>query len=430
MISIFFLIYDWLLLPLLILIFKLLGLMNPKIRQGLEMRKKKNGVLPWLDFIPNQKPIWIHCASGEFEYAKPVIRRLKELSPDCKIMVTYFSPSFAQAVRQFPGVDFATPLPWDTPALVKEFVEFHKPKVLLIARTDAWPEMLRQTTAAEIPSLLFSATLSERSLRTRMPWTSAWVLRPLTQIFCVSEADAENFARLGLANKTQVAGDTRFDQVRLRLQNPKPLRSFLDSKDSSSLPVFVAGSTWPEDEAVLLPVIARFRSTLRWILVPHEPTDSHLRALETQLDQSGIPHQRYSQINSWQRAAVILVDQTGILAELYSRADFAFVGGSYRKTVHSVMEPLAAGCPTFVGPFYRNNREAIEFKTVPLASAADYKLYALAVARNADEFIRKLEDLKKLQQPSWKENLRQEILRRSHKTELVVEWVRAQRPDL
>jgi 3-deoxy-D-manno-octulosonic-acid transferase len=62
------------------------------------------------------------------------------------------------------------------------------------------------------------------------------------------------------------------------------------------------------------------------------------------------------------------VDQTGILAELYTQAQFAFVGGSFKKTVHSVMEPLAAGCVTFVGPKHQNNREALAIKNVKLKS--------------------------------------------------------------
>ena len=40
----------------------------------------------------------------------------------------------------------------------------------------------------------------------------------------------------------------------------------------------------------------------------------------------------------------------------------AFVGGSFRRSVHSVMEPLAAGCRTLVGPYHVNNREAVDFQ--------------------------------------------------------------------
>ena len=62
----------------------------------------------------------------------------------------------------------------------------------------------------------------------------------------------------------------------------------------------------------------------------------------------------------------MIVDQIGILAELYTWGQAAFVGGSFRKQVHSVMEPLACGIPVAVGPFHQNNREALEFQQVLL----------------------------------------------------------------
>ena len=52
-----------------------------------------------------ERPVWIHAASGEFEYAKPVIRELAKAGKP--VLVTYFSPTFADNVRKFPGVSAA-----------------------------------------------------------------------------------------------------------------------------------------------------------------------------------------------------------------------------------------------------------------------------------------------------------------------------------
>ena len=62
----------------------------------------------------------------------------------------------------------------------------------------------------------------------------------------------------------------------------------------------------------------------------------------------------------------------------------AFIGGSFRKTVHSVMEALGAGLKTFVGPKHKNNREAIEFQSVRAA---------VTVVHDAEEFRRAVEKL-------------------------------------
>jgi 3-deoxy-D-manno-octulosonic-acid transferase len=133
-------------------------------------------------------------------------------------------------------------------------------------------------------------------------------------------------------------------------------------------PVFVAGSTWNEDEEVLfeaLPALLRDKK-LKWIIAPHEPSPSHISALGRRLKEQNLDFQLWSKAETWE-APVLLVDQVGVLAELYLYGDIAFVGGSFKSKVHSVMEPLAAGCPTMVGPYHANNREALEFQKLSLA---------------------------------------------------------------
>lgn len=357
----FFLFYRFLLWPALRCGFVLLSLFNGKIREGLNMRRGS----PWLGWSRDQKPIWFHCASGELEYAKPVIDRLKRASPETKILVTYFSPSIAKAARSYPGVDFACPSPWERPEDLSAFIEWHRPRALAIARTDTWPEMLRQAKLAGLPTILFSATLPESSGRARGfgRWLSRAAFSLLDHVLCVSEEDRRVFEAIGVGGELRVGGDTRYDQVFQRLAHPKPVRAELFN-ETDARPVLVAGSTWEEDEAVLIPCASELRGHLRWVIVPHEPTPTHLAKLEVQLRESGLTFTRYSSASAWSSEDVLIVDKIGILAELYSFGRFAFVGGSFKKSVHSVMEPLAAGCLTFVGPFHVNNREALEFRSL------------------------------------------------------------------
>lgn len=486
--SCFYLLYTRLLFPLLRAAFRGLAVFHPKIRAGLRLRAKdSSGVKPWLNWIPGQRPIWMHCASGEFEYAKPVIKRLKEQAPRTKILVTYFSPSIAAAAERFPGVDFACPVPWDCAPDLREFISHHQPRLLLIARTDAWPEMLRQTHLAGIGSLLFAATLTRDSGRARGwgRWVSKATYSYVSQIFCVSDEDRALFAELGCANSTVVAGDTRFDQVKARLRAPKPLREELfalphlphlphlnegsprgsQNKPLQKKPLLVAGSTWAEDEDVLLGVIKNFQTALRFVVVPHEPTAEHLRTLEAKIASHGLRSIRYTNAPQWNESEILLVDTVGILAELYSKGEFAFVGGSFKTSVHSVMEPLAAGCLTFVGPFHKNNREALEFRRLsliePAASppqAAEPSLTLVQPVTGQQDFIVKLgralqqtgeqakvgqkktigpegplqSTVPKVSRPSSHENrlphkarIQSEVELRSGKSDLVVNWILA-----
>ncbi len=452
------------------LVLRTAGIFDAKIREGLRLRRAgADGKEPWLKGPARQQPVWIHCASYEFEYAKPVIAEIKRRDPEQKVLVTYFSPSVRAAIEQFPGVDLVAPLPWDRVKDLREFLDYHHPRALLIARTDTWPVMLQQTRRHKIPSLLFAATLSTNAgrLKPGVRDFTKWILANLDTVFCVSDADREQLLKLGVTTDIEVAGDTRYDQVIARMKAPKPLKRFIenvktsqqDQQNAPSLPppesvapnlssprILVAGSTWEEDENQLIQCLVLLRrqqiENLQTILVPHEPTPLHLATLERKLSEANLRFLRYSQIETssspspfqqhsemgWPpNCDVLLIDQVGILAELYAVGEFAFVGGSFRKTVHSVMEPLAAGCLTFLGPLHTNNREALELKnvTTPLEdfkcvnSVRDGKEWAekLALALDSSTFV-------------CRQFILDQVRIRSGRTNLVVDWFFARRRRL
>lgn len=341
--------------PLFTFALPLLAIFNKKIRRGLGMRMKARE-FPKFD----RPPIWIHASSGEFEYAKPVIREMRERYPDIPIVVTYFSPTFALGVENFPGVDFALPLPLDLPGPCAAFLNRVKPRALLIARTDFWPEMLTQTRRRGIPIQVFSYT--QRPVKAG--WLTRFRLNLIDQVDCVSVNDRQNVEALGIDAKIDVLGDTRYDQVRFRLDHPKEIPATL----KPARPCMVAGSTWTQDEDILLPGLRAVLSERRMqlILVPHEPDANHIAVLKSQLEERGLTYALFSEQRQWNDKNVLIVDRVGVLAELYLWADLAFVGGSFRRTVHSVMEALGAGAVTFVGPKHTNNREAMEFKAIRL----------------------------------------------------------------
>lgn len=376
-ISPFFLLFLWLYrclaVPLMLTMLFTFGLwLSPKTRLAFRLRRE-NGRRPKPQWMRKRQPIWIHASSGEFEYAKSLIRELKEREPNVPILVTYFSPSHFKNVATTKGVDWFEPLPLDTQAATQSFIKIWKPKILLIARTDLWPEMLFQCRRAQVPSILFSATFSEKKIRSFFSKQLLRLLIPLLdEVHVVSEQDQDGLSQITQNKKIKhyVTGDTRYDQVHFRLAHPKALK--LELKPTTGESVLVAGSTWQEDEDVLLASLGPFLKSgqLRLMIAPHEPTNKHLANLEHRLSALNLQSLRYSQANQWTPNTVLLVDEVGILADLYSWGQLAFVGGSFRGSVHSVMEPLGSGSLTFVGPHHHNNREAIEFKKI-LASDFD-----------------------------------------------------------
>jgi 3-deoxy-D-manno-octulosonic-acid transferase len=344
----------------------LLKLMRPllrgKIRQIVDERSLSGWVYEKNPGSPLDRPFWIHAASGEIEYARPLIRELKKKFPKTAVVVTYSSPSARRILKNLTEVDAWGPSPWDLISNCQKFLMGLQPRAVFFARTDVWPELVTQARLQKIPSVLFSATFAENSSRLRgfSKFLTRWSLSQLDRIFVVSEDDLEILSRAGIQG-AEIGGDTRFDQVFDRLQHPQPV--FESLRPLPQERVFVAGSTWPEDEAVLLPwfINAQKNKPFRLLIAPHEINPERVESLVAEFRRHGIACDLYSSHRDW-RNPVLILDQVGVLAELYRWGEVAFVGGSFKKQVHSVMEPLACGLPVAVGPFHKNNREALSFQ--------------------------------------------------------------------
>ncbi len=343
-------IYRFLIAPLLIIMTILLALFgHKKTRKGLKLRSKSNSLT-----ANSKDKIWIHASSGEFEYAKSLINSIKKSHKNIEILVTYFSPSYVKSIKNYPGVDLCIPLPLDTPSACHSFLTKYKPQLLLIARTDVWPEMLHQCHAKKIPSLLFSATGKKHNPLSL--FYRKFLFKKLSAVYCVSEEDS-NLIKKYFKGPIKAIGDTRYDQVFKRLDTPCTLNFDFSCND----PIVTLGSTWPEDEKKLLPTLSAQLKNYKIIIAPHEPTEAHLTSLKQQLSDNNISFQLYSQTGQWQ-SEVLIIDQLGLLADIYRFSDVAFVGGSFKSKVHSVMEPIGAGNLVFLGPKNKNNREAQVFK--------------------------------------------------------------------
>ncbi len=408
--------------------FSVAALFSSKIRKMWSQRVQRDAFSKGSP-LRDSAPIWIHASSGEFEYAKPVLKLLKARGETT--LVTYFSPSYSKQVLGHADVDYAEPLPFDIEGPVRDFFERQKPKELWIARTDLWPEVIRQARRRKIKIILFSASRSPvTGFKRYLSYFNLRLWNQLDRIYCVSGEDKINLETWGVTKPLEVLGDTRYDQVKARLELNKPLYALENWRMTHSIPVLTAGSTWPEDEKILLKAATRKlkANELRLVLAPHEATTSHLASLEAQLKSLGLSHQRWSDNKAWD-SQVMIINQFGILAEAYSYGDIAFVGGSYKAKVHSVMEPLAAGCPTLIGPLHTNNREAIEFQKLPLKAQPSTQgsidapeLSMVTSSSSADELEKALDQL--ISHPelaNFKTQIKNEVLRRTGASQKLIE---------
>ncbi len=333
---------------------------------------------------PARPLVWFHAASvGEGRQAEAVLLRLRASRPAWQVVYTFSSPSAERWAASLP-VDVAGFVPFDTVADVGRVLEAVRPTALVFSATDLWPELVRQAAERGVALGVVSATLAPTSSRRGAAARS--LLRPtyaaLGRVGAIDAADADGLERLGVPRaRITVTGDTRHDAAQARLAGLAPeaphLRA-LAGDGHDRRPVVVAGSTWPADDRVLMPALRRaFEAGARFRLViaPHEPTADHLAALEAKLDYcmpSGMRRVRLSSLlgtgnleplptgnlasGNWD---VVVVDRVGVLAELYTMASIAFVGGGFHaKGLHSVIEPAAAGVPVLFGPRWQGSRDA------------------------------------------------------------------------
>ena len=170
------------------------------------------------------------------------------------------------------------------------------------------------------------------------------------------------FALFGLTHPSiEAIGDTRYDQVWQRSADAKK-KHLIPPAILKGKKLFLAGSTWPDDEEVLIPSIKKilqYDSTVLVIVVPHEPTVDALDDIENKLGSK--PRSiRFSNLNDYANERIIIVDSVGILMALYQYASVAYVGGSFRHGIHNVLEPAVYGIPVVYGPKHTNSQEAIE----------------------------------------------------------------------
>lgn len=356
--------YNFLVMPVIYIGVRVIALFNKKIRRGIRGRSRlfEELVLNAARLDKSKSVLWFHSASlGEFEQAKPIIEELRK-NNSFNILVTFFSPSGYDNSRKYPHADLISYIPFDTVSAADRFVQIVKPAIAVFMRYDFWPNLVWRLGEKKIPMIIADATMQEKTKRL-WPYVKSFhvsIFRHFDKILTVSSGDIQNFKRFGIPdNKLAVAGDTRFDRVYTRSLASRE-QNILRTDITEGKKVIVIGSSWHEDEEILIPVLSkllRYHKDLLVIIAPHEPTVDHLEKLESDFEESAATI-RFSLLNNYKDQRVLLVDSIGILVALYSYADIAFVGGSFKSNVHNVLEAAVYGIPVLYGPKIYNSQEA------------------------------------------------------------------------
>lgn len=306
--------------------------------------------------------IWMHCASlGEFEQGRPLLEELKRHaskgSPSkIKIVLTFFSSSGYEVMKDYKGVDFIFYLPVDSKPNAKKFLDLINPSLVFWVKYEYWFYYLTEIKERNIPTILISGIF--RGNQPFFKWYGAiWkqMLESFTHFFVQNDESKLLLATLGYTKNVTINGDTRFDRVLEIAENFTPVEGI--ERFCGDAPVIVAGSTWEEDDIELLHFV-NVNKHVKFIIAPHEIDRSNLKDVKEEFPDSIF----YSELEDQQQstANVLIIDNIGMLSRLYKYATITYVGGGYGADgVHNVLEAAVYGKPVVFGPVYEKYYEAI-----------------------------------------------------------------------
>ena len=304
--------------------------------------------------------IWLHGASvGEARVVSSLSALLQERFPGHPQAVSAITSS---GLGQLPDVGARFILPFDFRGFPARLLRRLDPRLLVLVETELWPNLIHEVSAANVPIALVSARLAPERMARYRRWSSLY--RPLLErvglIGAQTREDAERFESLGApAHAITVTGNLKYD-----LAAPRIDHELLERRlgNWARRPVWVAGSTRPGEEPIVLEAFEVLRRSFPDLLLVLAPR--HLERVDEVLAlarDGGWDAAVWSSLDRVGHSArdIVVLDTLGELASIYGIARVAFVGGSLRPFGgHSPLEPAAAGVPVMVGPYTDHFAEA------------------------------------------------------------------------
>lgn len=343
------------------LVVELISPFHKKARRMRLGQWRTNGVLR-NKIDRNAKYIWFHASSlGEFEQGRPLIEKIKASYPDYKILLTFFSPSGYEVRKNYSGADVICYLPFDTPFRVKKFLNLANPTVAVFIKYEFWANYLSELKRRGVPVYIISAIFRPDQLFFQWYGKSyRKMLHCFTHLFVQDERSRTLLEKVGITNVT-VTGDTRFDRVIDVCKQAREIpvvERFIHNKDGKKVFTLVAGSSWPQDEEILIPYFNR-HPEMKLIIAPHEIHREHLMYIESLLKR---PSVRLSDVlqdaSLLEGKDCLIVDNFGLLSSIYRYGTIAYIGGGFGTGIHNTLEAAVYGIPVLFGPKYHKFKEA------------------------------------------------------------------------
>jgi 3-deoxy-D-manno-octulosonic-acid transferase len=310
---------------------------------------------------PCKEPItWFHAASlGELEMLKPLIEDFH--ARGIKIGVSAFSDSALPGLKSVKSIAIFADLSPREDEWKRLFDRFNVQK-LILAKYDFWPGLLQAAAKRNAPVIVINAQMRNSLLYMKHLFRGLGEKFPKLILFANDIVSlGELRVNVGKGTVLLHGVDPRWERVARRKQlisKLPTLKIWIDQIEKLAKPVGIVGSAWPEDLAKLLPALKSTEDSL--VIVPHDLSAENIREIKILV-----------RVNEMIDRTVI-VDEMGMLVELYAHADWAFVGGGFGKGIHSLLEPASFSIPVACGPQkFRDFPETRELSALGLVTRCE-----------------------------------------------------------
>lgn len=304
-------------------------------------------------------PVWIHGVSvGEVLAAEKLIRTFQERYPQKSLVLTTVTPTGQKIAKRWEsGKVKVTYFPFDGRGPVRRFFRTFQPSLLLLVETEIWPNVLKEAHSRRVPAGIVNGRISERSFNAFRRFSRIFhpVFKCIRFFLVQTEKDRQRLILLGLdPEHIQITGNMKLDAFDLKGADLPKDSLRRDWGFSSSDLVLIGGSTHPGEEASLLDVLRVLRGEglpVKLLLAPRhvDRADKILKDARRRGFRAVLSSRKKEDFD------VMVLDQLGILRNLYPMADAVFMGGSLiRHGGQNPVEPAAARRAILHGPWVFN----------------------------------------------------------------------------
>lgn len=324
--------------------------------------KKKdnwNSLKERLGFFTKKRPdgtlIWLHAASvGESMIAITLVNAISAKYPGYKFLVTTATLSSANILdKSLPNNAIHHFAPLDNIFIVQKFLEYWQPSLGIFIESELWP-CLVTSASARFNILLVNARLSDNSYKNwqKMAWFFAFITDRFNKVLVQSDTDLEKYKHLG-SKKAVKIGNLKFANKELKVDQEQLV--ILKNKFNNKK-LFVAASTHKEDEDVILKVIYKLKlENIDYFPIVILRHPERVEDVIAECNKMGMSvASRKNDIFPDLNKDIFIVDTFGELGLFYSLAQIVFVGGSFKRGGHNLLEPAYFGKVILLGPDMSN----------------------------------------------------------------------------